>query len=140
MEPHVGQLLDLMTSCNFAGMVNLDGRWGRGLEDNLDRYDRAYPERFYTFCHLDWSLLDKRHGPQRLVVSLERSVAAGARGLKIWKDLGLSVTVSYTDEPVPSCGRWSISGLGSPANVLSSLYRDNAVRLLGLARAPHRSD
>jgi predicted TIM-barrel fold metal-dependent hydrolase len=93
MEPDLGRLLDLMGSHNISALVNLDGRWGRELEDNLDRYDRAYPGRFYTFCHVDWRLLEKPRGPELLAESLGRSVAAGARGLKVWKDLGMQVTV-----------------------------------------------
>jgi predicted TIM-barrel fold metal-dependent hydrolase len=75
-----------MDACNVRAIVNLDGRWGAELEANLDRYDRAYPGRFATFCHVDWSL------PGDLAAqSLARSVTAGARGLKVWKDLGLHV-------------------------------------------------
>jgi predicted TIM-barrel fold metal-dependent hydrolase len=91
MEQDVNRLIELMDSCNVAAAVNLDGRWGRELEENLERYDHAYPGRFLTFCHLDWRLLDKPGGPDRLVQSLEESVRFGARGLKVWKDLGLEV-------------------------------------------------
>lgn len=91
MEPDVGRLVAGMDAANVAALVNLDGRWGRELEQNLDRYDRAHPGRFHTFCQLDWRLLSRADGPERLVASLERSVAAGARGLKVWKDLGLTV-------------------------------------------------
>lgn len=87
----VGRLLDLMKTCNVDSLVNLDGRWGRELEDNLDRYDRAHPGKFFTFCHVDWRLLERANGPELLVKSLERSVAAGARGLKVWKDVGMGV-------------------------------------------------
>lgn len=91
MVPDVGALVETMDQCNVSGAVNLDGRWGTELEENLDRYDRAYPGRFFTFCHLDWRLLDEPGGLGRLVASLERSVATGARGLKVWKDLGMEV-------------------------------------------------
>jgi predicted TIM-barrel fold metal-dependent hydrolase len=86
-----GRVLDLMDECHVRTMVNLDGRWGAELEENLDRYDRAWPGRFVTFCHLDWSRLETLYGPASLVRSLEMSAAAGARGIKVWKDLGLSV-------------------------------------------------
>lgn len=92
MERDVDRLLDTMDACNVTTLVNLDGRWGRELEENLERYDRAHPGRFCTFCHLDWRLLEEENGPDLLVASLERSIAAGARGLKVWKDLGLDVT------------------------------------------------
>jgi predicted TIM-barrel fold metal-dependent hydrolase len=85
MAEDVGALLALMDALDIEAIVNLDGRWGAELEANLDRYDRAHPGRFLTFCHVDWS------EPERLVESLEASHAAGARGLKVWKDLGLSV-------------------------------------------------
>src|SRR5918912_620720 len=46
----VEALVDVMDACNVRTIVNLDGRWGQELEDNLDRYDRAYEDRFVTFC------------------------------------------------------------------------------------------
>lgn len=87
------RLVGLMDEVGVAAVVNLDGRWGSELEANLDRYDRAHPGRFATFCHLDWSVLaaDPRGGTASLVDSLARSREAGARGLKVWKDLGLRV-------------------------------------------------
>ena len=88
-QPDVGRLLELMDRCHVRGVVNLDGRWGEELEANLDRYDRAHPGRFATFCHLDWGMLAEPGFPERLVASVQRSVAAGARGVKVWKDLGL---------------------------------------------------
>ena len=80
MEEDVNRLLELMDALNIEAMVNLDGRWGGELEENLDRYDRAHPGRFFSFCHLDWRLLDESDGAARLVESLRRSVDAGARG------------------------------------------------------------
>ena len=92
MEHDVVRLLDLMDACNVEAMVNLDGRWGAELEENLNRYDRTHPGRFFSFCHLDWRLLNKPYGEDRLVESLRQSVATGAHGLKVWKDLGMMVT------------------------------------------------
>jgi hypothetical protein len=54
MHADVGELLSLMDTCGIATCVNLDGRWDAELEANLDRYDRAHPDRFLTFCQLDW--------------------------------------------------------------------------------------
>jgi predicted TIM-barrel fold metal-dependent hydrolase len=91
MVPDVGALLADMDRLGVASIVNLDGRWGAELTANLDRYDRAHPGRFATFCHLDWSLLQGRSGPDALVAGLRQSAAAGACGIKVWKDFGLSV-------------------------------------------------
>ena len=91
MVKDVPALVTQMDSHNIATTLNLDGRWGDELALNLDRYDHSYPGRFATLCHVDWRELSRRDGPERLVRSLERSAAAGARGLKVWKDLGLRV-------------------------------------------------
>ena len=93
MAPDMAGLLSTMDDLNLRAAVNLDGRWGEELEQNLDRYDRAYPDRFATFCQLDFSVLDRPRGADQLVRSLEASHAAGAKGLKIWKNLGLTTTV-----------------------------------------------
>jgi len=89
--PDVVALIDLMDACNVAAVVNLDGCWGGELDANLNRYDRRYPGRFATFCHVDWAALAEPKPQARLAASLERSVSAGACGLKVWKDLGLHV-------------------------------------------------
>ena len=82
-------LLADMESCNVETVVNLDGRWGDELEANLDRYDRAHPGRFATFCHLEWPALSEPGWPDRLADGLRAAASAGAKGVKIWKDLGL---------------------------------------------------
>lgn len=84
-------LVRTMNDANVASIVNLDGMWGDELEANLDRYDRAFPGRFITFCQLDWPLLAEPDGDAQLIASLEDSAARGARGVKVWKNLGLRV-------------------------------------------------
>ncbi len=93
MAPDVGALITLMNTCNVETLVNLDGRWGGELERNLERYDRLHPERFATFCHVDWDQFASDGRVDNLVKSLERSARAGARGLKVWKDLGLRIRI-----------------------------------------------
>ena len=90
--PDVSRLLADMEAANVRAIVNLDGRWGAELEANLERYDRRHPGRFATFCHLDWAETAAPGFGERLARSLRRSLAAGARGFKVWKDLGLSLT------------------------------------------------
>jgi len=89
--PDVAALLALMDRYGVATVVNLDGRWGAELTANLDRYDRAHPGRFLTFCQLDWSLLAQPDGEGALREQLVDSAQRGARGVKVWKDLGLTV-------------------------------------------------
>jgi alpha-galactosidase len=89
MVPDTGKLIDLMDRCGIRGIVNLDGRWGNELAENVARYDEAHPGRFATFCHVDWEELRRPGFGERLATGLAASVAAGSKGLKVWKDLGL---------------------------------------------------
>lgn len=88
--PDVSALLDVLDAHDVATVVNLDGRWGPELTANLERYDLAHPGRFVTFCHFDWSALGDSLPTRLLSRQLEDAVARGARGVKVWKDLGLS--------------------------------------------------
>jgi predicted TIM-barrel fold metal-dependent hydrolase len=89
--PDVGELLAVMDDCGVRTIVNLDGMWGDDLRANLDRYDRAHPGRFVTFCQLDWSTTSERGFGQRLAAQLAKNVDEGARGMKVWKALGLRI-------------------------------------------------
>jgi len=89
MISDVPALLRVLDACNMQTICNLDGMWGDELEANLDRYDRAYPERFVTFAHSDWELVKEPDFGARMARQLEDSVRRGARGLKVWKTLGL---------------------------------------------------
>ena len=104
--PDVGELLDLMDACNLCAIVNLDGRWGDELEANLGRYDRAYPGRFATFCQLDWAAAVASGDLGAAGAdSISESVRAGAKGVKVWKDLGLHVRDERGDLILPDDGR-----------------------------------
>jgi len=92
MAHDVGALIDTMDRRAISAIVNLDGRWGSDLDDNIARLDAAHPDRFLTFCHLDWSRLQGARPTETLIADLHRAVDQGARGLKVWKDLGLAVT------------------------------------------------
>jgi predicted TIM-barrel fold metal-dependent hydrolase len=84
-------LVAMMDEVGVRTIVNLDGRWGEEVTANVERYDRAYPGRFATFCHVDWDRLAEADGERTLIAQLEDSVERGARGIKVWKNLGLWV-------------------------------------------------
>lgn len=86
----VPALLRVLDDHDVATVVNLDGRWGEELTANLDRYDRAHPGRFVTFGHLDWDALTADDPTRALLHQLDDLARRGARGLKVWKDLGLT--------------------------------------------------
>lgn len=91
MAPDVDALVAMMDELNVSAMVNLDGRWGDELDANLERLDRAHPGRFATFCHIDWSGAADAGFTAAAVDGLERAARQGAKGVKVWKDLGRSV-------------------------------------------------
>lgn len=90
MEPDVPDLLHRMDACGLRAVVNLDGRWGAELEENLNRYDRSHPERFATFFQVDWSAC-ARDDFEDLGRQANEAVERGAQGLKVWKNLGRDV-------------------------------------------------
>lgn len=119
MVKDVPRLLADMDECNIGGIVNLDGRWGKELADNLARYDHAHPGRFATCCHLDWGELSTPGFGERLAASLRASADAGAAGVKVWKDLGLHVRDHRGELVLPDDQRlaavWAAAGeLGLP--------------------------
>jgi predicted TIM-barrel fold metal-dependent hydrolase len=89
--PDVGELLEVMDACGVRTIVNLDGMWDEELRANLERYDRAHPGRFVTFCQLDWSTTSEPGFGERLAAQLARCLDEGARGVKVWKGLGLRI-------------------------------------------------
>lgn len=78
--------LDLL---NVQMVVNLSGLSGDALKHNLEQWDLAYPGRFITFCNVDFTGIGSPGWTERAVAQLRADVAAGARGLKIYKELGL---------------------------------------------------
>lgn len=89
VAPNPAEVIDVLDRCNIATIINLDGMWDEELEANLDRYDRAYPGRVVTFAQVDWTLIAEQGFGARMARQLEDSVGHGARGLKVWKTLGL---------------------------------------------------
>jgi uncharacterized protein len=80
-----------MDSANVEKIVILTGGWGEKLQVVLDKMVRPYPDRFIVFTQMDWSKIDDPNFSQEMVAQLDDAVRRGARGLKVLKDLGLSV-------------------------------------------------
>jgi len=84
-------VLRVMDECNIERIINITMRVGDEALAMIERFHRAAPNRFSTIGWMDWSDL---HAPGffiRAVERLERLVEQGVCGLKIWKDLGLSL-------------------------------------------------
>ena len=85
----LGELVRDMDLLNVRTIVNLTGGFGDTLKRTLEQRDQAYPGRFVSFCNVDWSGLGGRGWAERATAQIEDDVKAGARGLKIFKELGL---------------------------------------------------
>jgi 5-methyltetrahydropteroyltriglutamate--homocysteine methyltransferase len=72
-------------------MANLTGRWGDDLKRQIETYEGRFPGRFYTFANVDWRGVGEPGFGERAEREFEESVRAGARGLKVFKNLGLQV-------------------------------------------------
>lgn len=86
----VSQLIATMDEAGVRAIVDLDGRWGDLLRAELARYQEPYPDRFAIFSGIDYDnfATDPNFGETE-AKRLRESVALGARGLKVWKRLGL---------------------------------------------------
>jgi len=85
-----GELGEIMDASGIAALVDLDGGQGRALRRELDRW-APLGGRVAVFAGLDYPMWAGRpdFGAEE-ARRLRASVAAGARGLKAWKPLGLT--------------------------------------------------
>ena len=90
------ELLGVMERKNIRSMVNLTGGFGDGLAETVKRYDRAHPERFYTFTEPSYPLFLDPQYPKLQAQAIEEAHKNGARGLKILKTLGLYLRSNIT--------------------------------------------
>ena len=85
------ELVERMDRLNVKTIVILTGGWGAELQKLIDTMVKPYPGRFLVMTQIDWSKIDDPNFSQLMVKQLDDSVARGARGLKILKELGLGV-------------------------------------------------
>lgn len=90
------ELLQVMDRKNIRSMVNLTGGYGAGLSDAVNKYDRSFPDRFYTFTEPSYSRLLEPGYPQLQAQAIQDAHKNGARGLKILKTLGLYLREDIT--------------------------------------------
>lgn len=84
------KLVALLDEMSVETMVDLDGGWGEALDRRIAAYERRYPGRFVHFARVDWPTLLLQDDPGAYAAAqLRDGVERGARGLKVWKDLGL---------------------------------------------------
>jgi predicted TIM-barrel fold metal-dependent hydrolase len=87
---YAGLAVEAMDRCGIDCAVTLEMHDGIGdrLKEHLAVF-AAYPGRFIVFGNVDWSRIDEARFGQAAAEQMERDVAAGMRGLKVYKALGL---------------------------------------------------
>lgn len=85
----VKRYLKVMDETNVKTVINLDGGWGKRLEETVAALDKAHPGRFMTFALVDLRLIEHEGWTERETKRLRESFEAGAKGLKFHKSLGL---------------------------------------------------
>ena len=112
-----------MDASGVEGIVDLDGGWGDHLRAEIDRLQVALPGRVAVFAGLDYArwATDPAFGETE-AARLRDGVAAGARGLKVWKLLGLQARdprgalIPVDDERLDPL--WATAGeLGVPVTI-----------------------
>ncbi|WP_411030775.1 amidohydrolase family protein [Spongiimicrobium sp. 3-5] len=82
-------LVSEMDGINLRVMVNLSGGSGTGLQKMLENVNKNYPDRFVIFANVDFEGVGSPGWTEKAVARLEQDCNNGARGLKIYKSLGL---------------------------------------------------
>ena len=86
------QVVRDMDALNLRVLVNLSGGSGESLKAMLALIAASpAPDRMVVFANLDFKDIDQPGYGRRAAARFEADIAAGARGLKIFKNLGMSV-------------------------------------------------
>ena len=91
-EQAIPGLLTDMDKLNMGIMVNLSGGNGSRLEEMTKSIRSKSPKRFIVFANIDFKGIGEAGWTANAVNQLETDVKNGANGLKIFKNLGFSVT------------------------------------------------
>jgi len=85
----LSELVKEMDQMNMAIMVNLSGGSGENIEKIVANIREHYPNRFVVFANVDFEGVGASGWAENAVEQLEKDVKNGAKGLKIYKSLGL---------------------------------------------------
>lgn len=88
-EQDLTPVITAMDTLNMAIMVNLSGRSGDLLKKSVKNISDHYPNRFVVFANIDFEGVGNEGWIENTVRQLTEDVRSGARGLKIYKSLGM---------------------------------------------------
>lgn len=117
-------LLPVMDAKGVRTLVNLTGGIADGLEETLARLDRAHPGRFLSFTEPSWNSFERPDFSPYQADRIAQAAAAGARGVKVTKTLGLYLRERITEGPLVAVddprfdAMWeTCAGLGLPVAI-----------------------
>ena len=87
----IDTLIQEMNDMNMAVIVNLSGGSGSQLRAAIGNMESRYPNRIVTFANVDFRGVGEEGWTENAVAQLRADIEAGARGLKIFKSLGMDV-------------------------------------------------
>jgi predicted TIM-barrel fold metal-dependent hydrolase len=87
---NLDHLVAEMDELNMGVMINLSGFRGKLLEWSLTNVNKRQANRFLVFLNLDFEQLDAPDWPQAQLNQIDEAVKLGAKGLKVYKSLGLT--------------------------------------------------
>ncbi len=90
------ELLPVMDRRGIRTLVNITGGYGDSLAQSLAAFQKPHPDRFLTFTEPWWQRTREPGYPQFQADQIEKARAAGARGLKVLKTLGLYLRENLT--------------------------------------------
>ncbi len=85
----LGPVVEAMDTLNMEIMVNLSGRSGAILKQAVQNIQDNYPNRFVVFANIDFNGAGAAGWIDKTVNQLKEDVKQGARGLKVYKSLGM---------------------------------------------------
>ncbi|MDX1942401.1 MAG: amidohydrolase family protein [Saprospiraceae bacterium] len=91
-EMDLTKLIGEMDAMNMGLIVNLSGGGGqqlKGIMDNIKKYN--YEDRIAVFTNINFGSISDPDWTESTLKQLEYDVSIGAKGLKIFKNLGFSV-------------------------------------------------
>ncbi len=146
-SPAAETMLAAMDAMNIAVAVNLSGGYGDALGAML-AWCAAAPDRLLVFANVDFARIDETDFADTTVAFLRDAKERGVRGLKIFKDLGLTIRDASGDlvpvddprlDPVwAACGELGLPVLihsGDPAAFFEPVDERNE-RWMQLRRHP----
>ncbi len=93
LDGDLSGLVKEMDKLNMKVMNNLSGKGyrsnGNYLERSLENIKKSYPDRFIVFTNIDFDKIDDADWTTRTVLQVTEDVKHGAKGLKIFKNLGM---------------------------------------------------